>query len=246
MKTRPRKTRLWWLLLPAALLGLAIAAILLTGGSKSEKEAYRLCEEARAHFEKDEYEPTIAKVSRALELTGGGKQTFTVNASLYDGSAWHLRGQAREALGHSELALADYRTAVTQGVAYLKSYVFNSDPNPGGKAEWFRTLSRFHNSLGRVYAAAGLNEDALGEFKEAIGAALGTVERVDVTDRLLADAFTGEAGKRRAFAKVAGAYYYNVAQIEERLGISSSARSVAEQLGYDSALTVSNAPVGTH
>lgn len=135
-------------------------------------------------------------------------------------------------------ALADYRTATTLGVKFLSSKGLTTNPSPGAKADWLRTLSGFHNSLGIVYAKTSRYEDALAEFRSAIGAAASSVNRVGLTDQVVATVFGGETGKRREFAKTVGAYYFNVSIMEEKLGRSSNAKEIARQLDYDKTLVV--------
>lgn len=142
-------------------------------------------------------------------------------------------------MGKLEEAIADYQIATTRGTKYLSSTCLTSDPSPGAKAEWFRTSSRFHNCLGIAYAKAGKYEDALVEFEKAIGAAGGSVKGVGVIDQVVGTILGEESEKRQEFAKVVGAYCYNVGIMEEKLGRSSSeAMERARQLDYDRTLIV--------
>ena len=222
------------ILLIAALFALVFFIFFSLHGSKSEKEARRLYEEAQSHFKNEEYEQTITNVTKALELTNEGKASFTISYSFYNGNIHYLRAQAYEALGKIEDAIVDYNTATTRGTKFLSK----SRPIPGAKAESFRTLSLFHNSLGIAYAKVDQFEDALAEFEKAIGAALGSVSGIGAYELLLASLLEGEIGKRQEFTKIIGAYCYNVYLMEQKLGRNSNAKEIAEQLDYDKTMVV--------
>lgn len=222
----------------ASLLLVAPLALLCSCASKSEKEATALYHAAQAQFGRGEFDQTIENVTKALELTNDGASTFTISFSFYNGTIHLLRARAYDALAKQEEAIADYRTATSRGTNFLSSHGLNSDPDPGAKADWFRTLSGFYNSLGIACAKAGKYEDALEAFERAIGAASGSVNRVDAIDQVVGTLFGGEAGKRQAFSKVVGAYCYNVGLMHEKLGRSSDAIERAKRLGYDETLVV--------
>ena len=93
--------------------------------------------------------------------------------------------------------------------------------------------------MGVAYAKTGRHQEAFEAFEKAIGASGGSVTRVGVTDQLVGTIFGGESGKRQAFAKVVGAYCYNVGLMKQKLGRSSSeAMERARHLGYDKTLVV--------
>jgi tetratricopeptide (TPR) repeat protein len=215
------------------------------------------------YWEKGEYQKGIEEFSKSIEANPKFVSSYFFRGSSYfklrnyeaaakdlsagfilddtwdnKGGWTHLRGQAYEALGRLQEAIADYRTAIARGRKYTTSATLSSNPRPGAKAEWFRELSSFHNSLGIVYAKAGKYEDALLEFREAIGVAGSSVNKVGLTDKLVAKVFAGETGKRKEFAKAVGAYCYNIGVMEEKLGRSSNAKEIARQLEYDRTLVV--------
>ena len=209
----------------AAPLLVCAVALLCSCASKSEKEASALYKAAQLQFERGEYDQVINNVTKALELTHDGKSTFTISFSFYNGQIHMLRAKAYEALGKMNEAISDYQTATTRGTEFLSSHGLNSDPKPGAKANWFRTLSGFFNSLGIAYAKTGSYAEAIGAFETAIGAAGGSVSRVGVTDQLVGTIFGGEGGKRQEFANAVGAYCYNLGLMQEKLGRSKIGRA---------------------
>lgn len=97
-------------------------------------------------------------------------------------------------MGKLDEAISDYQAAITRGTEYVSSSALNSNPEPGAKAEWFRTFSRYYNSLGIAYAKAGKYEDALAQFKNAVEVAGHSVNKVGLTDQLVGTVFGGETG----------------------------------------------------
>ncbi len=142
--------------------------------SKSQKEAQKLYEEAQANYQSAQYEGAISKITRALELTDGGKPGLTIKFDFYNGSIRYLRGQAYEALGKDQEALEDYTTAITQGNEFLSSRALNSRPEPYAKNKFMRNkLANFYQARGRLYRKVGQEERAEGDLSAA--ARLGTL-----------------------------------------------------------------------
>ena len=214
-------------------VALLAGSLLLTSClSKQEKLAMQLARDAEAAFGRQQFSQVVSNITTALTLDPEGSP---------EGTWTFLRGQAYEATGQYEYAVRDFETSVSLGTKWLSSYTLNSNPEPGAKADWFRTLSRYHNALGRALAKSGKYEQALGAFGNAISVAGNSVNKVGLTDQVVGNVFGGEKGKHRDFGRVVGAFYYNAGLMEEKLGRSGrsgTAKDIARQLNYDKALVL--------
>ncbi|MEE9614471.1 MAG: hypothetical protein V3W31_05885 [Thermodesulfobacteriota bacterium] len=128
--------------------------------SESEREALSLYKSAKISYQNQEYEETITKISKALDLTNDGGPHSAFN----DGSVRLLLGRAYQALQKHENALQEYSKAIMLGKKFLQSHMLNSDPTPYAKRDFKRNiLSDYYFTRAVLYKKLGkiklYNED---------------------------------------------------------------------------------------
>lgn len=205
---------------------------------QSRKEASLLYSQAKEFFENGDFDSTIFKLSKALEVIKDNDSVFSNSLDFYNGKVFHLRGQAFESMERLDEATSDYLTASERGTLYFNSDDVLHDNSKISKSELALTVSGFYNSLGRVYYKSGKYEDALAEFEKAIRISMGGLSGTDLNDRLIEDYFKSVPAPDQPVAKVAGAYYYNFCLIEEKLERRTNARDIIKQLLFDSAMVI--------
>jgi hypothetical protein len=147
-----------------------------------------------------------------------------------------LTGCTFERLERFEDAAASFESAQFDAERYLDSFVMVTAPEPGAKSSWLRMMSGMSADAGRLYAQLGDCMMAAIMYERAAGAAELVLRggSRDLLDIAFALAFANERAKNTEFKTVGGAYYHNLAQIENAMGNIRTANAAlrrSEQLG---------------
>ena len=143
---RPLSSSVRIVLLPLALV------LLLSCSSPQEKEANQCMVRAYKAYDKKEYRVTVDAVTRALELTDGGKPT-SLHGFNIDGEWTMWRARAYMQLGEYQQAIADYSRSINLIPAYLMSTQVVTTPRLYFKEDRMRELSQYFEDRALAYEA---------------------------------------------------------------------------------------------